>query len=250
MDSIATLIAPTLLFVAALLYSSVGHAGASGYLAVMALLQVAPEQMRPAALILNVLVATLATYKFLRVGAFDKRLFLIASAASIPAAYIGGSLTIPASIFKPIIGAVLIMSAIKIWFDARQKNEYAVVQAKTGVLFVTGGLLGFLSGITGVGGGIFLSPLMLFCKWASVRAISGIASAFILVNSLAALAGMMKSTPPLPDHFSLWAIAVLVGGYIGAELGSRRLGSHLIRQILAIVLLVAGAKMLAMGWFS
>ena len=245
MQEISLYIVLPLLFAAALLYSSVGHAGASGYLAVMALLQVAPEQMRPAALTLNVLVATLATYKFLKAGAFDKRLFLIASAASIPAAYFGGSLTIPASVFKPVIGMVLVISAIKIWFDARQKREYTVVPVKAPVLFISGGLLGFLSGVTGVGGGIFLSPMLLFFKWAQVRAISGISAAFILVNSVAGLAGVMRTNQTLPEHFYLWGIAVLAGGYIGSELGSRRLGNHLIRQILSVVLLVAGAKMIA-----
>jgi uncharacterized membrane protein YfcA len=230
MQEISLYIVLPLLFSAALLYSSVGHAGASGYLAVMALLQVAPEQMRPAALTLNVLVATLATYKFLKAGAFDKRLFLIASAASV---------------FKPVIGMVLVISAIKIWFDARQKRDYAVVPVKAPVLFISGGLLGFLSGVTGVGGGIFLSPMLLFFKWAQVRAISGISAAFILVNSVAGLAGVMRTNQTLPEHFYLWGIAVLAGGYIGSELGSRRLGNHLIRQILSVVLLVAGAKMIA-----
>lgn len=233
-----------MLFVAAMLYSSVGHAGASGYLAVMALMQVAPEQMRPAALTLNVLVAALATYKFLKVGAFDKRVFFLASATSIPAAYLGGAITLPGHIFKPIVGAVLIISAIKIWFDSRQKFDYEVKPAKAPALLISGGFLGFLSGLTGVGGGIFLSPLLLFFKWANVKAISGIAAAFILVNSIAALAGLTRSPQVYPDNLYLWAVAVLAGGYIGAEFGSKRLGNPTIQKLLAIVLIVAGFKMI------
>lgn len=236
-----------LIFVAALLYSSVGHGGASGYLAAMAIVGISPEVMRPTALTLNILVASIATVKYFRAGAFSWNLFWPFALASIPFAYIGGTLILPGQIYKPLVGAVLIYAA---WYSFRTAHQSAQILAgrpNISVLFFAGAALGLLSGLTGVGGGIFLSPLLLYFRWAKVKIISGIAAAFILVNSISALLGITASAPVLPSALPLWAAAAVIGGFAGAEYGSKRMGNPTIQKILAIVLVIAGTKMIAMA---
>lgn len=234
----------TLIFLSALLYSSVGHGGASAYLAVMALLGLAPETMRPAALVLNVAVASIALYKFYRVGAFSPRLLLPLAIAALPMAFIGGLVSLPSHIYKPMIGLVLLYAAWIVFWRANVAYQVNLNQPKTTILLAVGGVLGLLSGLTGVGGGIFLSPLLLFFRWAEVRVISGVSAAFILVNSLSGLAGVMLKNPVLPSTLPYWVLAAVIGGYIGAEYGSKRLAVPAIRKALALVLLIAGFKML------
>lgn len=231
------------LFAAALLYASVGHAGASSYLAIMALIGVAPEMMKPAALALNVFVAAIATFKFARAGYFSWTLFWPLAALSIPCAFLGGLLTLPPQFYRPLVGVILCYCAWLVLRRARNDSMELINAPPRWALAGVGGAIGLLSGLTGVGGGIFLSPLMLLLRWAPTKAISGIAAAFILVNSLAALAGSAPKLALLPASFPLWIIAVCIGGYIGAELGSRRFNLVLIRRLLALVLLVAGVKM-------
>lgn len=240
--STSTLIIP-LIFFAALLYASVGHGGASGYLAVMALLSVAPESMRPAALALNVLVSSIALYKFYRVKAFSLQLLLPIIAGSIPFAFIGGLISLPATIYKPIIGIVLIVAAWQIFVQSKHVPTTIKQSPSKFALFGMGSGLGLLSGLTGVGGGIFLSPILILMNWAETKMISGIASAFILVNSLSGLAGVLTQNYVLPNGLIYWALAAVSGGLIGAEYGSRRLANPTIRQLLALVLVIAGMKM-------
>ena len=237
------IILTVLILLAALLYSSVGHAGASGYLAAMALMGVAPEVMRPTALTLNILVAVIATTKYYRAGAFSWRLFWPFALASIPFAYLGGALTLPGNVYKPLVGAVLIYAAWRSFRTAHGATHLVAARPPMALLLVMGAGLGFLSGLTGVGGGIFLSPLLLLFRWAEVRVISGIAAAFILVNSIAGLLGVMATAPALPQALPYWAVAAVVGGYVGAEYGSRRLGNPSIQRLLAVVLVIAGVKM-------
>lgn len=233
-----------LIFIAALLYSSVGHGGASGYIAAMAFMGVAPAEMRPTALTLNILVAGIATFKFYRVGAFSWKLFWPFALASVPCAYLGGAITLSGAIYKPLIGVVLIYAAWHSFRAARQKIEQVVAQPPVVLLLVIGAALGLLSGLTGVGGGIFLSPLILYFRWAEIRVISGVAAAFILVNSISGLIGVMTTSPHLPAALPYWAIAAVLGGYLGAEYGSKRLGNAALKKLLALVLLIAGIKML------
>lgn len=235
------------MLVAAFVYASVGHGGASAYLAVMALAGVAPQEMRPVALVLNVVVSALATFKFYRAGHFRWRLFWPFAVVSIPAAYAGGAITLPGHWYKTIVGVVLVYAAWQLWRSARAGEEMREVrEPPLALAMVIGAGLGLLSGLTGVGGGIFLSPLLLIAGWAGTKQTSAVAAPFILVNSIAGLAGafMVKSTA-LPWHTWILVCAVLVGGWFGAEYGSRRFANPLIRRVLAIVLAVAGAKMIA-----
>jgi len=232
------------IFIAATLYASVGHAGASGYIAVMALAGLAPESLKPAALCLNILVASIATVKYYRVGAFSKTLLLPLIITSIPCAYVGGLISLPGGVYKPLLGAALIYAAWYSFSTAKTAPLAGVNTPKTSVLVVAGGAIGLLSGLIGVGGGIFLSPILLFLRWGETRVISGVAAAFILVNSIAGLIGVMSKHPALPEGLPVWAIAAVIGGWMGAEFGSKRLDSTAIRRVMAVVLVVAGGKML------
>jgi uncharacterized membrane protein YfcA len=233
------------MLVAAFLYAAVGHGGASAYIAAMALAGIAPAEMRPVALQLNVLVAAIATFKFYRAGHFRWRLFWPFAASSIPAAYLGGAITLPGGAYKALVGAVLLYAGWQLWWSARSGDELRPQRAiPVALAMAIGAALGVLSGLTGVGGGIFLSPLLLLCGWAGTKQTSAVAAPFILVNSIAGLAAGFVRNPALPPDYVWWLMAaVLAGGYAGAEYGSRRFANPRIRQLLAVVLAVAGAKM-------
>ena len=233
-----------LIFIAALLYSSVGHAGASGYLAAMALFNLAPGVMKPTALILNLVVATVGTIRYARAGHFAWNLFWPFAVLSIPCAFLGGAMKLPIQAYKIILGLVLLFAA---WRLAFKQSAHAPLDQKPIPLapaLALGAGLGFLSGLTGVGGGIFLSPLLLFLGWADVRKTAGVSVVFILVNSLSGLLGHLASVKNVPPEIVWWAPAALIGGLIGSELGSRRLAPMTMRRLLAVVLAVAGVKML------
>jgi uncharacterized protein len=235
------------MLVAAFGYASVGHGGASAYLAAMALAGVAPQEMRPIALLLNVLVSSLATWKFYRAGHFHWRLFWPFALVSIPFAYAGGAITLPGQAYKVLVGAVLLYAAWELWRSARAGDELrAVREPPLPWAMLLGAAMGMLAGLTGVGGGIFLSPLLLMLGWAGTKQTSAVAAPFILVNSLAGLAAIIVARgPALPDYAWFLVPAVLVGGWLGAEYGSRRFANPVVRRVLAVVLALAGAKMIA-----
>jgi len=235
-----------LIFVAAALYSSVGHAGASGYLAAMALLGFAPEIMRPTALALNVLVALIAMYRYTRAKQNDITLLVPFVVTSIPFAFVGGMIHVPGAYYKPLIGIILLLSAVQLLRTARQskQKDRTVKRPPLAAALATGMGLGLLAGLSGTGGGIFLSPLLLFMGWAPTRQVSGIAASFILVNSISGLLGNVSSIQVLPSALPLWAIAALGGGLLGTHLGTRTLTVPGIRTMLALVLVIAGGKML------
>jgi len=238
-----TLVLTLLIFAAALLYSSVGHAGASGYLAAMALFGLAPAVMKPTALVLNLVVATVGTIRFASAGHFDWKLFAPFAALSVPMAFIGGMMKLPIPAYKMILGGVLLFAAWRLVVKpTAHPGELKPVAIPRALMFGAG--LGLLSGLTGVGGGIFLSPLLLFLGWADVRKTAGVSVAFILVNSAAGLLGHLASVSNVPPEIVWWAPAALLGGIIGAELGSRRLAPITMRRLLSVVLILAGVKML------
>lgn len=242
MELEATIGLAGLIFLAAALYSSVGHAGASGYLAAMALFGLAPAVMKPTALTLNILVAVIATTKFYRAGCFSWKLFTPLALSSVPFAFIGGSISLPGHLYKPVVGLVLLYSAYRLVAGNGIKTD--VTHPPLLPTVVSGASIGLLSGLTGVGGGIFLSPLLLFAGWAETRQASGVAAAFIFVNSVAALLGHYSSVSHLPAEVTAWAPAAILGGWLGSQYGSKRLPAPSILKLLAAVLVVAGAKML------
>lgn len=240
-----TLLLSLLILVAAILYSAVGHAGASGYLAAMALMGVAPNVMKPSALLLNILVATIGTFRFYRAGCFNWRIFLPFAIGSIPLAFVGGIFSLPGSLYKQVLGLILIFAAYRLLVPSN-----AVVgsddkkPAAIPIAILCGAGIGLLSGLTGTGGGIFLTPLLLFMGWAETRESAGVSVAFILVNSVAAFIGHLARLNTLPAEIPYWAFAAMIGGIIGSELGSRRLGNQALRKLLAVVLVIAAAKLI------
>jgi len=233
------------MLVAAFVYATVGHGGASAYLAVMALAGVAPQEMRPIALALNIVVSSIATFKFHRAGHFRWRLFWPFAVVSIPLAFAGGAITLPGQAYRILVGAVLLYAGWQLWRSAKAGDEIRPLRDPPLALAMTiGAAMGLLAGLTGVGGGIFLSPLLLLLGWAGTKQTSAVAAPFILVNSLAGLAaGFTMRVAALPDHIWMLALAVLAGGWAGAEYGSKRFANPIVRRFLAVVLVVAGAKM-------
>lgn len=238
----ALILAAAILLMAAL-YSSVGHAGASGYLAAMALAGVAPAVMKPTALTLNILVALIATARFYRAGYFSWRILLPFALSSIPFAFLGGALTLPGSVYQKVVGLALLFAAFRLWVRASARADAEAKPVPLPAAVALGAGIGLLSGVTGVGGGIFLSPVLLLAGWAETRQASGVAAAFILVNSAAGLAGHLASVRMLPDSIYLWGVAAVAGGLVGTELGRRRLATVTLRRVLSAVLVVAGLKM-------
>jgi len=242
---IIALLLAALIFVIALLYSAVGHAGASGYIAAMALFGMAPLVMKPTALTLNIIVALIGTIRFYRAGFFSWRTLWPFAITSIPAAYIGGGLTLPVAIYKSIVGVVLLYSAVRLFWSADSADSRKTTLVPIWMALIVGAAIGLLSGLTGVGGGIFLSPVLLLMHWAKTKETSGVSAGFILVNSIAGLLGQYSAIAYLPNNLVYWAPAALVGGWIGTELGTRLLPISGIRKWLSVVLVLAGLKLSA-----
>jgi uncharacterized protein len=243
MESTTVVTLAALILVAALLYASVGHGGGSGYLAAMALFSLAPEVMKPTALTLNILVSAIGTVKFYRAGYFSWAVFWPFALASVPLAFVGGSIALPGHIYQPIVGLVLLFAAYRLW-RSRHQTMPAVKKLPRWLALVLGAAIGLLSGLVGVGGGIFLSPLLVIAGWANARQASAVAAPFILVNSVSGLLGHVAGVAYLPGALALWAAAAVIGGWVGADYGSRRLAGPRLRQALAVVLVIAGLKLL------
>jgi uncharacterized membrane protein YfcA len=224
------------------LYSSVGHAGASGYIAVMTLAGFAPERIKPLALVLNILVASITSVQFYRAGHFSWKLFWPIALLASPMAYLGGYLSLPLDWFKALLGLVLAGSAFWLLFPI-QAHEKTAEPTKP-VAIVAGAGLGLLSGLTGTGGGIYLSPLLLWMGWAKTKTVSAVSAVFILVNSVSGLAGLASSGRAMPEQWYYLALWVVIGGSIGATLGSFKLPVRWARILLSIVMGIASAKLL------
>jgi len=234
-----------LFFVIAFIYGSVGHGGASGYMALLSLAGLFTPEMVPVILILNILVSSVSFANYGSHGHFSLKLFWPFALGSVPAAFTGGLVNIDSGYFSILAGLVLIISAVIILIRARQSSaDEKLKPLHLPVALFSGVSIGFLSGLIGVGGGIFLSPLIYFLKWGRIRRIAAVSALFILVNSASGLTGHALNSEILWSTALLPAIPVLAGGYLGSRLGIKFISSEYIKMMLALVLLIAGFKML------
>lgn len=228
---------------AAALYSSVGHGGASAYIALMALVGLAPEEIRPAALVLNVLVAGLGAFRFLQAGRFDWHIFWPFAITAIPAAFVAGRIDVPEEIFRPLLAFALAAAALRylVWpqIDAVKPS---VAPSKL-IALAVGLALGALAGLTGIGGGVYLSPLLVFAGWSDPKKATGIAACFIVVNSIAGLAGRTSSLGLLPDYLPWLALAAIIGALIGTTWSLKGLGRKGVLRVLGVVLGLAAVAL-------
>ncbi len=238
------LLLAVLFFAAALLYSSVGHAGASAYLAAMALVGVSASTMRPTALVLNLFVATIVIVRFARAGHLPWRSLAPLAAGSVPMAFLGGSIDLPGEVYRPLVAVVLLAGAWRLATASAATDDEVRpgVPPLPGVL--AGAAIGLLAGLTGTGGGIFLTPLLVLAAWTGTRDAAGLSGAFILVNSVAGLAGLVTGGVSLPPALPFWVAAVIAGGLIGSWLGAARFSILNLRRALAFVLVLAAAKLM------
>lgn len=235
----------------ALLYSSVGHAGSSGYQAAMGIMGLAPELMKPTALFLNLVVASIGTWQFGRAGYIDWKRWLWLVVASAPMAYVGGYFQLPVGWYYLLVAIILWLAAVRLWIAPKEPRDVSPRSTATKPLppislLGIGGSLGFLSGLTGTGGGIFLTPLLVLGGWSTPRQAAGISVAFILANSPAALIGWWRKqggVVDLPSLLPVWMCLVAIFGLIGAWYGAKHGSPLLLRRLLALVLVIAGAKM-------
>jgi len=241
MDSI--IVFYLILFLVAFLYASVGHGGASGYLALMAIYGIAPEVMKPTALLLNLFVSLTSFVQFYRGGHFKWKLFVPLAVASVPLAFLGGLITIDASIYKKVLGLLLLIPIVRfLFFPNIPVNE--LKKSNNILSLIIGGTIGFLSGMIGIGGGIILSPILLLLKWTDQKQTAAISALFIFVNSLSGLAGQLtKGIHFSPDMLAYVAIA-FTGGICGAWFGSLKFNQNILKYVLAVVLMLAAYKLL------
>ena len=238
-----------LFFVVAVVYSSVGHAGASGYSAVMALFNIAPVLMRPTSLMLNLVVGSIGLYRFQKAGLINLKVvgpFLI---TSMPSAYWAAQLNVEKKYFYLALGLVLLFSGSKLLISRSTKSEYTPI--KKAPLFTSlfwGGVIGFLSGVTGTGGAIFFIPLILKMNWADPKNAAGLSVVFVLANSIFALAGIIKSSQFFEIRLSaLWAVAVILGAVVGTHFGVFKFSNYIIQKVLGVVMVIAAVKLLILG---
>lgn len=230
------------IFIVALLYSSVGHGGASGYLAVMAFVGVMPEVTRPTALVLNLFVASIGAYQFWRAGFFSWRLFWPFAVTSIPFAFIGGMIYLPTQIYKVLLGLVLLFAAFRLAW--KLKSDAEIKTPNIPICLAIGAVIGLLSGLVGVGGGIFLTPVLLLMNWSETKTAAGVSALFILVNSISGLLGNYAQVAVLPPSVWFWITAAVAGGILGSTLGAKKFDSLMLRRVLALVLVFAGVKLI------
>ncbi len=233
----------SLLFVVAFLYASVGHGGASGYLALMAIFTFSPETMKSSALILNIIVSLIAFIQYYQAGHFKLKLFWPFAITSIPAAFLGGLITIDTDLYKKILAGLLVIAAIRLLFfdkfeEAKEEKQNIYISLAIGLI------VGLFSGMIGIGGGIILSPLILFLHWANMKQTAAVSALFIFVNSVAGLGGIfVKGSSFASEIYILVGIAV-VGGLVGAYMGAKKFESKLLKPLLACVLVIASVKLI------
>lgn len=244
MATLTTVALAVVIFATAVLYASVGQAGASGYLAAMALFGLPPAIMKPTALVLNTLVSAIAFVRFQRAGYFAWQKFWPFALTSIPFAFAGGGWMLPGFVYRTAVAGLLAYAAYRLYGTTATPAIIARRSIPRNTALLWGGAMGLVSGLTGVGGGIFLSPLLLLRGWADARETAALSTAFIFVNSVAGLLGHLAQAAMLPREISWWALAAAAGGYLGASYGSHRFAPRTLRRLLALVLLFAAVKMI------
>lgn len=229
--------------VAAALYSAVGHGGASAYIALMTLIGLAPAEVRPAALVLNIVVAGLGAVRYVRAGRFDWQVFWPFALAAVPAAFLAGSIELPAQIYRPLLAVALALAALRylIWPQVDASKE--AHPPKRWIALVAGAVLGALAGLTGIGGGVYLSPLLVYAGWSDPQRATGIAALFIVVNSVAGLAGRLSSLAALPSYLPWLVLAVVMGAVIGTTLSLTKLDKRGVLRALGVVLGIAAVAL-------
>ena len=232
-----------LLFLVAFLYSSVGHGGASGYLALMALFSITPDVMKPTALLLNLFVSLTSFIQFYRGKHFNWKIFLPFAITSVPMAFVGGLITVDDNIYKKILGVLLIIPIDRFLLFANIKVE-EIRRSNFVLSLIIGAVIGFLSGLIGIGGGIILSPVLLLLKWVDMKKTAAISAIFIFVNSLSGLAGQLQKGINFSTDMYAYVAVAFVGGLCGAYFGSLKLNQNFLKYLLAIVLIIASYKLL------
>lgn len=233
-----------LFFAVAILYSSIGHGGASGYLAVLSFFTIAPKEMSSTALLLNIIVASIAFITYYRAGHFSLKLTLPFLITSIPLAFLGGMLHVSTSLYSFLLGFVLVSAAV--WLASHLTtfdDKNGTIPPKILIALIVGGGIGFLSGIVGVGGGIFLSPLILLMKWSDVKTTSAASAIFIALNSIAGIMGRYLEDNLVIGEYLPFMVAAIVGGYIGSRLGAIKFSNIILWRLLAVVLVIAALKL-------
>lgn len=232
-----------ILFIVAFLYSSVGHGGASGYLALMAIYAVAPAEMKPTALLLNLFVSMTSFIQYYRGKYFMLRLFLPLALASIPMAFVGGMITLDAGIYKKVLGILLLVAVLRFFFFRNVRAD-ELTKYSTGWAILIGGVIGLFSGMIGIGGGIILSPLLLLLKWTDQKQTAAISALFIFVNSVSGLAGQLIHGIVFTSNMVAYVVVAFAGGLAGAYFGALRFNQNILKYILDVVLLLASYKLL------
>ena len=231
-----------LLPVVAFLYAAVGHGGASGYLALMGLFSFSEELMKPTGLLLNLFVAAISFYHFWRSGYFNGRLFTYFVISSFPLAYLGGTLNIDAKVYKIILGVLLLFAIAKmLGLFGTERDEIRPVGWGTGLL--VGGVIGFFSGLIGIGGGIILSPVILLFRWGKMKEAAAVSALFIWVNSAAGMTGQLTQGVVIDSQSWLFVMLAVLGGFAGGYFGSKIINNQGLRYVLSFVLILAVLKL-------
>ena len=228
--------------VVAFMYAAVGHGGASGYLALMALFSFAPEEMKPTALLLNLFVAAIAFYHYWRTGHFNGKLFLAFAIGSIPLSFLGGTMDIDAKLYKVILGVLLLFAIAKMLnLFGKESTDIKKVKWHQGIL--VGGAIGFFSGLIGLGGGIILSPVILLMHWGRMKEAAAVSALFIWVNSASGMAGQLAKGVTISSESWIFVVLAVIGGYAGGYIGSKKMNNSALRYLLAFVLILAVIKL-------
>ncbi|WP_375605138.1 sulfite exporter TauE/SafE family protein [Flavobacterium davisii] len=233
-----------LITVIGFLYASVGHGGASGYLALMSLFSFSPEMMKPSALVLNILVSSVAFLFFYRSNQFRWDLFYPFAITSIPLSFIGGFFKIETHVYKIILGIILLFAAIRIISAFRRKENQAIKAIQFKKALLIGAIVGFISGILGIGGGIILGPIILLLGWGNMKETAAVSALFILVNSISGILGFLANNGIFPTQMARVILVVFMGGTLGAFYGSTKFNNTTLKYILSFVLVIASAKLI------